>query len=65
VPSDRVQLMAKETGAIPYDGPGVELSHAGDLCSFDAFFAKYSHDDPALHQLATIVRVRLTVRNKA
>ena len=56
VPGDRVQAVAKETGAIPYDVPGVELSHVGDLCSFDAFLSKYSLDDPALHQLATIVR---------
>jgi hypothetical protein len=56
VPSDRVQAVAKEADAIPYDVPGVELSHVGDLCSFDAFLAKYSLDDPALHQLATIVR---------
>ena len=56
VPGDRVQAVAKETGAIPYDVPGVELSHVGDRCSFDAFLAKYSLDDPALHQLATIVR---------
>jgi hypothetical protein len=34
----------------------VELSHVGDLCSFDAFLSKYHLDDPALHQLATIVR---------
>ena len=56
VPSDRVQAVAEETGAIPYDVPDVELSHVGDLCSFDAFLSKYGLDDPALHQLATIVR---------
>ena len=56
VPSDRVRAVAEETGATPYDVPDVELSHVGDLCSFDAFLAKYSLDDPALHQLATIVR---------
>ena len=56
VPSDRVLAVAEETDAIPYDVPGVELSHVGDLCSFDAFLSKYSLDDPALHQLATIVR---------
>ena len=56
VPSDRVLVVAEETGAIPYDVPGVELSHVGDLCSFDAFLSKYHLDDPPLHQLATIVR---------
>jgi hypothetical protein len=47
---------ARETGAIPYDVPGVEMTHVGDLCSFDAFIAKYRLDDPALLHLATIVR---------
>jgi hypothetical protein len=56
VPSDRVRTVAEETGATPYDVPDVELSHVGDLCSFDAFLSKYGLDDPALHQLATIVR---------
>jgi hypothetical protein len=56
VPSDRVLTVAKETGAIPYDIPGVELTHVGDHCSFDTFLRKYSLDDPALLQLATIVR---------
>jgi hypothetical protein len=56
VPSNRVLAVAEETDAIPYDVPGVELSHVGDLCSFDAFLAKYSLDDPSLHQLAVIVR---------
>lgn len=56
VPSGDVLRIAGETGAIPYDVPGVELSHIGELCSFDAFLAKYKLDDPALKQLAAIVR---------
>jgi hypothetical protein len=56
LPRDRVLAVAEETGAIPYDVPGVELSHVGDLCSFDAFLAKYRLNDPALHLLAVIVR---------
>jgi hypothetical protein len=56
VPSDRVRAVAEETGATPYDVPDVELSHVGDLCSFDAFLAKYRLDDPALQRLADIVR---------
>jgi len=56
VPSDRVLAVAKESGAIPYDIPGVELSHVGERCSFDAFLAKYELKDPALQQLAVIVR---------
>jgi hypothetical protein len=56
VPAGDVLRMAQETGATPYDVPGVELSHVGALCSFDAFLAKYTLDDPALAQLAVIVR---------
>jgi hypothetical protein len=56
VPSDQVLQVAKETGAIPYDIPGVEMSHVGELCSFDTFLKKYNLTDPALQQLAVIVR---------
>jgi hypothetical protein len=54
-PSEVVSV-AHARGAIPYDIPGVELSHVGERCSFDAFLAKYDLDAPALQQLATIVR---------
>ena len=51
-----VLRIAAETGATPYDIPGVEMGHNGELCSFDAFLKKYQLTDPALAQLATIVR---------
>jgi hypothetical protein len=60
-PAD-VLKVAQATGAIPYDIPGVELSHVGERCSFDAFLAKYKLDEPALQQLATIVRGADTAR---
>src|SRR5882762_9678229 len=41
VPAERVLAMAEQMGAIPYDIPGVELTHVGELCSFDAFLSKY------------------------
>jgi hypothetical protein len=56
VPRDRVMATARETGAIPYDVPDVELGHVGERCSFDAFLAKYGLDDPALQRVAEIVR---------
>ena len=62
VPAGDVLRVAEETGAIPSDVPNVELSHVGELCSFDAFLAKYALDDPALHQLAVIVRGADTAR---
>lgn len=56
VPASEVLNTARATGAIPYDIPNVELSHVGELCSFDAFLAQYNLDDPALRHLAFIVR---------
>lgn len=56
VSSTEVFKIAEEKGAIPYDIPGAELSHVGELCSFDAFLLKYGLTDPALQQLAVIVR---------
>ena len=56
VPTDDVLRVAAQTGAVPYDIPGVEMTHVGELCSFDAFLKKYVLTDPALLQLATIVR---------
>ena len=56
VPANLVLKIAADTGAIPYDIPGVELTHDGELCSFDAFIKKHALNDPALDQLALIVR---------
>ena len=54
---DQVLRAAAETGAIPYDVPGVEFTHVGDGCSFDAFVAKYGLDrDAAIVTIAAIVR---------
>lgn len=56
VPADQVHAQAAATGAIPYDVPGVELTHDGPLCSFDAILKKYGLTDPCLQDLAVIVR---------
>jgi hypothetical protein len=56
VPSGDVVRLATDKDAIPYDIPGVELTHEGELCSFDAFLAKYGLTDSALQMLARIVR---------
>ena len=60
-PAD-VTSVARETGAVPFDVEGVELTHEGPRCSFDAFLARYELKDPALHELATIVRGADTAR---
>lgn len=56
MPPSAVLRVAEEQGAIPFDIPGVELTHNGPACSFDAFLAKYELEDPALARLALIVR---------
>ena len=40
----------------------MELSHDGPLCSFDALLAKYRLEDPALAELAVIIRGADTAR---
>ena len=56
VPPKDVIVAAKEREATPYDVPDVHFTHDGDLCSFDAFIKHYRLHDPALAQLALIVR---------
>jgi hypothetical protein len=62
VPSGDVERVAAIEGAIPFDVEGVELSHVGPFCSFDAFLDKYELTQPALHKLAVIVRGADTAR---
>ena len=56
VPAERVMEVAAQAGAVPYDVPGVELTHRGELCSFDIFLERYRLEDPSLKDLAVIVR---------
>ena len=62
VPAADVARVAGQTGATPFDVEGVELSHVGPKCSFDAFLGKYRLTDPALADLALIVRGADTAR---
>jgi len=56
VPAAQVLALAQAEQAIPYDVPDVQFSHRGELCSFDAFLSDFALGDPALAQLARIVR---------
>ena len=56
VPKDQVFSKAKELNAVPYDLPGAEYTHEGAHCTFDYIVNKHNLTDPALLQLATIVR---------
>ncbi len=56
VPSDQVQEVAEQEGAIPFDVPGVELGHVDGLCSFESIMLKYGLTGiPALAELAKVV----------
>ncbi len=55
VPKSRLDAVAAETGAIPFDAPGVELGHRDGRCSFESILLKYGLTDPALQRLARIV----------
>lgn len=61
VPADKVQEVARREHATPFDVPDVELHHyeegGKEFVSFDALIRKHRLDDPALAELARIVRV--------
>jgi len=56
VPTPEVRRVAAARDATAYDIPDVAFSHVGERCSFDAFLAAYRLTDPALAELALIVR---------
>jgi hypothetical protein len=60
VPKDMIQEIATKENAIPFDAPGVELTHyvenGSEFVSFDAIIKKYHIRDDALQVLAQIVR---------
>ena len=55
VPKSQVTKMAEETGAIPFDAPGVELGHHDGKCSFEAIVENFGLTDKALLRLAAII----------
>jgi hypothetical protein len=55
VPSSQIQQVTEETGAIPFDAPGVELGHRDGKCSFETIIEHYGLVDKGLLRLARIV----------
>jgi hypothetical protein len=51
-----VMQVAEAERAIPFDVPRVELGHHGPKCSFDAIVERYELRDPALAEMARIIR---------
>jgi hypothetical protein len=62
VPPEDVAGTAARLDAIPFDVEGVRLSHVGPLCTFDALLKEYSLTDPALQEIAVMVRGADTAR---
>ena len=62
VPRDQVLQKAKELNAIPYDLPGTEYTHEADNCTFDYIIKKHDVKDPAVLNMATIIRAADTDR---
>ena len=65
VPTEKISEVVDKEGAIPYDAPGAELGHHGEKCSFDAIVDKYKILDPAILELAKIVRAADTGKPEA
>lgn len=55
VPKSEIDKVVQETGAIPFDAPGVELGHHDNRCSFESIILKYGLTEPGLLRLAKIV----------
>ncbi len=55
VPASQIEKVAAESGAIPFDAPGVELGHHENRCSFESIILKYGLKEPGLLRLAKIV----------
>lgn len=47
---------AGAVGGTPFDMRGADLGHHGGLCTFDALLDRYGLDDPALREIAVMVR---------
>lgn len=65
VPADEVLQAAEREGALPYDVPNVELGHYEGSSSFESFIRTYNLTDPALLELAKIVRAADTQDRQA
>ena len=55
VAASQIEKVAKETGAIPFDAPGVELGHKDGRCSIESIVAKYELKDAALLRMAKVI----------
>lgn len=62
VPKSKVMEIAEKEGAIPFDTPGAELHHRGEMCTFDALIKDYELTDKALLRMARVINAADTDR---
>jgi hypothetical protein len=55
VPASQIEQVGAQTGAIPFDAPGVELGHAEGRCSFESIIQKYGLKEPELLRMAKVI----------
>lgn len=63
VSPSEVAGVADRYGATPFDVEGVEFSHRGEMCSFDAMLDHFALQSPALTRMADVVRAADTNRH--
>jgi hypothetical protein len=62
VPKSKLMEIAEKEGAIPFDTPGAELHHRGEMCTFDALIKDYELTDKALLRMAGVINAADTDR---
>jgi hypothetical protein len=62
VAKSKVLEIAEKEGAIPFDTPGAELHHRGEMCTFDAIIKDYELTDKALLRMARVINATDTDR---
>jgi hypothetical protein len=62
VPKSKVLEIAEKEGAIPFDTPGAELHHRGEMCTFDVIIKDYDLTDQALLRMARVINAADTDR---
>jgi hypothetical protein len=55
-PGKDVLAVAEQKHAIPFDIPGVQLTHRGEDCAFDTMLGDFELRDPALARIAVVIR---------
>jgi hypothetical protein len=55
IPTNQIEQVVEQTGAIPFDAPGIMLGHTEGRCSFESIIHKYGLKEPGLLRMARII----------